>query len=600
MKNIIFSFLILLFAINISYSQQGWIQQNSGTSNQLIDIFFISESTGWICGWYGTILKTTNSGADWLPYYYSSPLGFQRIIFNSVNDGWIIGQKGLILHSTNGGETWSERNSGTLNLLMGIHFISPLTGWIVGAIGTVLKTVDGGNTWQSINIGATVDLTNVHFLNSQTGLISGNSGKVYKTTNGGQNWFQITAFTGNNLTRTFFTDQSTGWITSHNGGVFKTTDAGSNWYQQISSTSAWLLCSHFISQSTGWIVGDTGVIIKTINGGQNWNRQASGVSTRLQAVAFINQFTGYAVGYNGVLLKTTTGGTSPAAVPVLISPDNNSVNISLTPTLLWNSSAGAEYYHVQVSTTGNFLTITDSASVTATQRTIPSGKLLPNTPYYWRVRAHNSYGHSNWSGAWIFTTMAVLPPPVLISPANGTLVFTYTPTLDWESVTGAANYLVQVSTSPEFNIITDSATITASQYTIPYGKLSNSSVYNWRVRAMNSSGNGMWSSMWHFTLNITGISSNQGIVPEVFALYQNYPNPFNPETKITFDVPELADVNISVYDLTGREVRFLANGKFSPGQYETVWNASGLSSGIYFIRMTSDNFTSVKKLILLR
>lgn len=600
MKIIITGLLILFLLTNVSYPQAGWVQQSSGTSNQLIDVFFISESTGWICGWYGTILKTTNSGVSWVPYYYSTPLGFQRIIFNSVSDGWIIGQKGLILHTTNGGDSWSEVSSGTLNLLLGIHFISPLTGWIVGAGGTVLKTVDGGNTWQSMNIGTYTDFTNVHFLNSQTGFISGNSGLMYRTTNGGQNWVQIPAFTGNNLTRTFFVSQSTGWISSFNGGIFKTTNAGLNWLQQNSSTSTWLLCSHFISQNTGWMVGDTGVIIKTTNGGQNWNRQVSGVNTRLQAVAFINQNTGYAVGFNGVLLKTSTGGVSPAAIPVLVSPVNNSTNIPLTPVLIWNSASGAESYQVQVSTVYNFSAIVDSATVTATQRIIPEGKLQPNTSYFWRVRAYNSFGYSDWSFIWLFTTMGTLPPPVLLSPSNGTLVYTYTPALDWENVTGATNYLVQISASPAFNTITDSATVTSSLYTIPYGKLNNSTLYNWRVCARSNLGNGMWSSIWHFTVNVTNITQITNIIPGKFELYQNFPNPFNSSTKIKFDIPESADVKITLFDLTGREIRIFAYGKISPGRYETAWDASEYPSGIYFVRMTSGNFSSIKKIILLR
>jgi len=600
MKTLITGFFVLIFSVNVSFSQTGWVQQNSGTSNQLIDVCFISESTGWICGWYGTILKTTNSGVTWIPTYYSTPSGFQRIIFNSVSDGWIIGQKGIILHTTNGGDTWNEISSGTLNLLLGIYFISPLNAWIVGAGGVVLKTVDGGNSWQSVNLNTYTDFTNVHFLNSQTGIISGNNGLIYRTTNSGQNWNQIPPFTANNLTRTFFVDQNTGWISSHNGGIFKTTNAGLNWLSQNSSTLTWLLCSHFISQNTGWMVGDTGVIIRTNNGGQNWARQVSGVTSRLQAVTFVNSNTGFAVGYNGIILKTSTGGVTSPAVPVLVSPVNNAINISLTPVLIWNSAPAAETYTVQVSTVGNFSIITDSATITATQRDVPSGKLQPNTSYFWRVRSNNSYGSSGWSYIWVFTTMGSLPPPVLLSPSNGTLVFTYTPALDWEDVSGATNYLVQISPSPAFSTITDSATVTASNYTIPYGKLNNSTLYNWRVCGKNSSGNGMWSSIWHFTVNVTGISQNTGVTPEKFELYQNYPNPFNPVTNIKFDIPSLSDIRLTVSELTGREITVLAHGKFSPGQYKAEWDASNFASGIYFVRITSDKFTSVKKIILLK
>ncbi len=99
---------------------------------------------------------------------------------------------------------------------------------------------------------------------------------------------------------------------------------------------------------------------------------------------------------------------------------------------------------------------------------------------------------------------------------------------------------------------------------------------------------------------VIGISTINTNIPEKFALYQNYPNPFNPETQIKFDVPKSANIKIAVYDMLGREVAILVNGKMDPGVYNTSWYATPYASGVYFYRLTSDEFVSVKKMIVLK
>ena len=89
-------------------------------------------------------------------------------------------------------------------------------------------------------------------------------------------------------------------------------------------------------------------------------------------------------------------------------------------------------------------------------------------------------------------------------------------------------------------------------------------------------------------------------IPTEFALGQNYPNPFNPTTKIKYSVPQNGLVSIVIYDLTGQEVATLLNEIKEPGNYELDFSAAGLSSGIYFYRMTANNFIQVKKMSILK
>ena len=88
--------------------------------------------------------------------------------------------------------------------------------------------------------------------------------------------------------------------------------------------------------------------------------------------------------------------------------------------------------------------------------------------------------------------------------------------------------------------------------------------------------------------------------PLAFKLEQNYPNPFNPVTKIHYEIPITSRVIIKVYDLSGKEIAILANEKHESGKYEIRFDGSRLPSGIYFYRLSTDEFESTKKFILLK
>lgn len=93
---------------------------------------------------------------------------------------------------------------------------------------------------------------------------------------------------------------------------------------------------------------------------------------------------------------------------------------------------------------------------------------------------------------------------------------------------------------------------------------------------------------------------NQEKVPSVYSLTQNYPNPFNPNTTISYSIKDDGIVKLIVYDMLGRKVTELVNEQKQAGTYFVEFNAANLPSGIYFYRLTSGNFSSVKKLILLK
>lgn len=97
-----------------------------------------------------------------------------------------------------------------------------------------------------------------------------------------------------------------------------------------------------------------------------------------------------------------------------------------------------------------------------------------------------------------------------------------------------------------------------------------------------------------------GIHPVSNEIPVNYHLSQNYPNPFNPVTKIRFSVPKQSLVKLSVYDILGKELNVLTNDFLQPGTYETDFDASHLSSGIYFYSLSTTDFTETKKMVLIK
>jgi len=89
-------------------------------------------------------------------------------------------------------------------------------------------------------------------------------------------------------------------------------------------------------------------------------------------------------------------------------------------------------------------------------------------------------------------------------------------------------------------------------------------------------------------------------VPDKFSLSQNYPNPFNPVTKIEFTLPKQTAVIIKIFDVLGREIRTLVNDVKPAGYYSVDFNASELSSGVYYYKIEAGNFTDVKKMTIIK
>ena len=158
-------------------------------------------------------------------------------------------------------------------------------------------------------------------------------------------------------------------------------------------------------------------------------------------------------------------------------------------------------------------------------------------------------------------------------------------------------------------------TLIGTNIFIPYSDLFETITEN-NLTVLNITWNVETSDEWTSTMSSNGpwtltvdagwmLSSEEEMIPEVFALHNNYPNPFNPITNIKYDIPEVSDVRIDIYNLAGQRVRTLVSKQHQPGRYKIQWNASNdagspVASGMYIYKIHAKDFVSVKKLLLMK
>ena len=217
---------------------------------------------------------------------------------------------------------------------------------------------------------------------------------------------------------------------------------------------------------------------------------------------------------------------------------------------------------------------------------------------------NNGYPYLKWQNP------GGTPLPVELTSFTATAA-SNSATLSWKTATEVNNYGFEVERrlvstdlsqpSPQrggqgwgqIGFVTGNGT-SSSTHSYSYKDASVSSgTYAYRLKQIDNGGTYKYSSEAEVTI----------AVPKVFALNQNYPNPFNPTTTITYNIPAVGTqhaVSLRVYDIMGREVATLVNETKEAGSYQATFNASKLASGVYFYRLQSGSYASVKKLVLMK
>ncbi|MCX7877432.1 MAG: YCF48-related protein [Ignavibacteria bacterium] len=414
----------------------------------------------------------------------------------------------------------------------------------------LLLTYSSNSQWftQTYEYGTAMSNVLCNPVNMNTGIIIGTYGRCLRTTNGGTNWSVINLgsyeyFHGG----CYVFNTGTIYIGASGGVLRKSTNHGAVFFPIPSPVTSIITDIHFTSANIGYIACDTNVIYFTSNGGSNWNVVTTNLpsNVRIYSIYFSNVHTGWCMGAiipsNRYLIKTSNGGINWTTVNI---PSNSYNNFYVA---------------------GNDLII------------------YSNT-----IISRSTDGGNSWIS---------LNPPPGIGSGDGMR--------DIEKLYG---YLF----------------ITTSGPSQPGIYISTNWGSNW-IRQFNQSADHMdmeinelagWALSYNFshttvyrTTNgggIVPVNSTSGEIPHKFELKQNYPNPFNAETKITFSVPvnlnnnDFADIKLLIYDVYGREAEVLFNGRLKPGTYEVKWNAYKYSSGTYFYRLISSNFSKTMKMILVK
>lgn len=583
-------------------SGNNWVIQTSGVSTSLNAIYFTNGSNGCAVGASGVILRTTNSGSNWIKITTDTSVVLNTVFFPSQETGYIGGSNGILLKTTNAGVNWSSAYENQ-NLIKKLFFVNDLTGYLCGN-SVIKKTVNGGTVWDSI---APFNCNSVSFINSSTGYFTSSYYKVYKTTDGGNTFTTLTLNSGyDNLYSIVVNTNGFGITSGPYGFLFKTTNYGVNWNAIHKSHSEYLSYLKFDSENNGIVVDRMGSVLRTYDGGNNYIQKSQPGSYILTGFCFLDTNTGYGVGASGRIMKTVNGGLNWSQLTTGITTSLSKVH--------FNGSLGLAvgYYGIILRTNnqGNNWT-----SQTSTTNNWLKGVYIYSSSSAFVCGENQILKSSDDGVIWQSKTVGMSLDMQCIHTPNGGNVWAGGDKIYYSSNSGD-NWSMQFNPEKPINAIKFiNTSVGYAVGTFGYAIKTTNGGQNWTklnipygsdliaLDFINEStgwisGNG--------TILKTSTGGNVFIqflsteIPTGYLLEQNYPNPFNPITNIKFNISKSDFVSLKVYDLLGKEISSLVNEPLKPGTYQVQFDAKDISSGIYFYCLKTKSFMETKRMILLK
>ncbi len=409
----------------------------------------------------------------------------------------------------------------------------------------------------------------VYFDNFLTGWVCGTHGKIFKTVNGGYNWTQQLTNSYENYLQKIVGVPGTqyvfacGYVNNSSPSaavILQTSNGGTIWTNNTINYLNFKNVS-FINGFTGFIIGsrtdslNTGRIYRTTNGGggagvTNYDSYPDGPILHLgtfKAISFINTNTGWITATNAITNNTT-----------LIKTTNMGVNWNITGSTI-NGIYINDIKFIDVNTGWAC-----GGAVGGT-----SAKILKTTNggVTWSVQSFINSNMFN-SMSWVpFFGPTAMTYRGFICGENGQVYVSYDYGNTWLQ-----------QTTPNINNLN--------------GIYFTDANVGWAV-----GNNADIIATYHGGVLVNNISTT---VPSSYKVYQNYPNPFNPTTTIKFDILKSDFVKMEVFDGLGRKIDELVNERLQPGSYSVEWNASSRSSGIYYYRISTADFTKTMKMTLVK
>jgi len=398
-------------------------------------------------------------------------------------------------------------------------------------------------TWTEQTSGLTSVLYSVSAVSDDVAWVCGAAGKVLRTTNKGVAWTNVsgTIPTAAALYNIFAWDANTcvvTGVTATNTSIYQTSNGGTTW--TVANTHAGFGDDMFMTDANNaYFIGDPV--------GGNWDMLKS-TNAGLNWGAWTT------------LATTNTAGTYNNA----FWQQGNQVwfpNVGLSQ-MYYSSNMGTNWATQTITLSEITATCFNSATVGMAAGSTTSPGLLKTTD----------------AG----TTWSAITSPYTVSISG---------------IAGASTswWLAQQGLNISFSSNDGAAWTT--QYTVAAGSFyhmtkSRSGATIWAVRS-----NGGISRYGSLISGVTPVSTE---TPSNYSLSQNYPNPFNPVTKINYALPKSGLVTLKIYDILGKEVATLVNEVKNVGTYSIDFNGSNLSSGVYFYKLTAGDFSSIKKMSLIK
>ncbi|MBS1494057.1 MAG: T9SS type A sorting domain-containing protein [Bacteroidetes bacterium] len=452
--------------------------------------------------------------------------------------------------------------------------------------------------------------------------------RVYKTTNNGSAWNRV--FTAEDAPYNFTSSSSVEAIevcpydskivfagytqtSTSKGGLFYTTNSGSNWNQILleaastgqdvdvndivfsiegTDTVAYVGVSYDLSSPQGV------ALYRLTKSGNNWtaaqNMDGTHTTVGYQIVATIIDVAVSVTGDTVYACGTDAGANHPIAYYKIISGTNkwsafSVTGFPITPGMEGKSiTVGPDTVFVAADNIVYYLTGNYSSATWHTGYTFPTGTEI-NVLYYDELIIGLE------TGLYAISSEFVLP----VELASFTSAVSETNVeLNWRTQGEQNNEgydIERKSASNDWNKIGFVKGSGTANHEITYTYSDNNLAtgrYSYRLKQKDYNGN----FKYYYLTNEVIIG-----VPGKFNLAQNYPNPFNPVTKINFELPLNTNVKLAVYDVTGRMVSELISDKFyNAGYYTVEFNASALSSGVYFYKLTTNENNAIRKMVLIK
>ena len=323
MKKIIYvlAFLFIVHCtLHIEDCAGQWIQQSVPvTSGYFLDMKFINHNTGFISNSTGKLLKTTNSGYDWILLKELLMLSLSTVDSMYIYAAGMTTGYGRLYKSTNCGINWDSLLISGSYTYHYIHFFNRDTGLISGSNSTsnlIWRTIDGG---QSVQLVQMIDVSSVgkfFFLKEKVNgeyygwMYYPGGSQLRATTNSGLTWNSLPNFSSTaHLNSIFFINKDTGWatITSYTNYIYLTTNGGVNWTGKYNGLNEVYYDIYFTNSLKGWVSGLINNICVTTNGGSNWGTQ-SVLSSYTSKLFFLDSLNGWLETSSTTIAHTTNGG----------------------------------------------------------------------------------------------------------------------------------------------------------------------------------------------------------------------------------------------------------------------------------------------------